>query len=55
MFSKAISIKHYFWDELLPLITNFWLEKNANIYIYKLKKAPKHYQKVYKAVKVFML
>ena len=29
--SKAISIKYYFRNELLPLITNFWLEKNTKI------------------------
>ena len=45
-FSKAISIKHCFWHELLPLITNFWLEKNDKICIFKLIKASKHDKKM---------
>ena len=39
-FSKAISIKHCFWHELLPLITNFWLEKNAKFAFLSSKRLP---------------
>ena len=46
MLSKAISIKHCFWHDLLPLIANFWLEKYTKICSFKLKKASKYDRKI---------